>query len=264
MILPAATFVLGDTDAEAEEIARRGPPPAGQRRRPRSSSWSSCGTATCPAYDPDGPLPDDRPGPRRAHHRPRPRQRPDVPRPAGHRPRVAGAAPTRTSCRSASSSSSTGTAVLHRLPGHRRRDDQRLRAGGRGRRLHPRPAHHPGRPRRVRRHGRAAAPGARASSAPSTRARPCATTSASARAPTPRPPARAGGVMKFLAITLIVHAPDPVTGVQKSDPRAVPRGRRQRRCWPRSSASTASAWASGTSGRSSPPRRRSCSATSPR
>ena len=33
--------------------------------------------------------------------------------------------------------------------------------------------------------------------------------------PARRPP-RPGGVMRFLAITLIVHAPDPVTGVQKS------------------------------------------------
>ena len=60
---------------------------------------------------------------------------------------------------------------------------RRVRAGRRQRRLHPRPAHHPGRARRVRRHGRAAAAGARRRSAPSTRARPCASTSASARDP---------------------------------------------------------------------------------
>ncbi len=46
-------------------------------------------------------------------------------------------------------------------------------------------------------------------------------------------------------------------------PSGSPRSSRARG-WPRSSASTASAWASGTSGRSSPPRRRWCSATSPR
>ena len=63
---------------------------------------------------------------------------------------------------------------------------------------------------------------------------------------------RRRGVMKFLAITLIVHAPDPVTGVQKSTQERF-REVSTTPCWPRSSASTGSASGSGTSGRSSPP-----------
>ena len=49
LILPAATFVLGDTDADA---AGAGPGRYASSRsagRPRSSSSSSCGTGTCPA-----------------------------------------------------------------------------------------------------------------------------------------------------------------------------------------------------------------------
>ena len=57
-ILPAATFVLGDTDAEAQEQAARHPPPAGQRRRPRSSSLEQLWNRDLSDYDPDGPLPD--------------------------------------------------------------------------------------------------------------------------------------------------------------------------------------------------------------
>ena len=48
LILPAATFVLGDTDDEAGSWPGR----SGSSRsagRPRSRSWSSCGTGTCPA-----------------------------------------------------------------------------------------------------------------------------------------------------------------------------------------------------------------------
>ena len=60
---------------------------------------------------------------------------------------------------------------------------QPVRPGRRQRRLHPRPAHHAGRPRRLRRQGRARCCRSGACSAPTTRARPCATTSASHRLP---------------------------------------------------------------------------------
>ena len=54
-----------------------------------------------------------------------------------------------------------GRLDVHRIPGHRRRGDPHLGPGGRQRRVHPRPAHHIGRARRVRRHGGAAAAGTR-------------------------------------------------------------------------------------------------------
>ena len=61
-ILPAATFVLGDTDAEAEEQA------AVVRRQQVSGPTAiffleQVWNRDLSAYDPDGPLPDDRPGP---------------------------------------------------------------------------------------------------------------------------------------------------------------------------------------------------------
>jgi alkanesulfonate monooxygenase SsuD/methylene tetrahydromethanopterin reductase-like flavin-dependent oxidoreductase (luciferase family) len=71
-----------------------------------------------------------------------------------------------------------------------------------------------------------------------------------------------GRRVKFLAISLIVHTPHPVTGEVTSTAerfREVLDNAVLAESW----ASTASAWGSGTSGRSSPPRRRSCSATSP-
>ena len=69
--------------------------------------------------------------------------------------------------------------------------------------------------------------------------------------------------MKFLVLTLISNRPDPRTGRTPS-PHERFRGVVDTPCWPRNSASTGTASASGTSGRSSPPRRRWCSATSPR
>ena len=49
LILPAATFVLGDTDAEARGAGPRGAPSSRSAGRRRSRSLSSCGTGTCPA-----------------------------------------------------------------------------------------------------------------------------------------------------------------------------------------------------------------------
>ncbi|MFF9473561.1 NtaA/DmoA family FMN-dependent monooxygenase [Streptomyces roseolus] len=62
LILPAATFVLGDTDAEAEELARE------VRRRQVSGRTAltyleHVWNRDLSAYDPDGPLPDIDPNP---------------------------------------------------------------------------------------------------------------------------------------------------------------------------------------------------------
>ena len=67
-----------------------------------------------------------------------------------------------------------------------------------------------------------------------------------------------GGSMKFLAITLIAHGPTRSPASGSPPPRASARSWTTP-SWPRSSASTGTASASGTSARSSPPRRRSCS-----
>ena len=113
------------------------------------------------AYDPDGPLPDDRPGPRREHRRPR----------AGP---ACGCTATRSppprEWRALAEAKNlsireliievTGRQTFIGSPATVAEAHQRLRPGRRQRRLHPRPAHHPGRPRRVRRQGRAAAAGA--------------------------------------------------------------------------------------------------------
>ena len=89
LILPAATFVLGDTDAEAQELARevRLQQVSGQTAiKFAEQLWNR----DLSGYDPDGPLPDIDPDPGREHHRPRPGQRADVPRPGGHRHAMAG------------------------------------------------------------------------------------------------------------------------------------------------------------------------------
>ena len=102
LILPAATFVLGDTDAEAAGAGPRGSPAAGQRADRDQASSSSCGTGTCPATTRTARCPDDRPRARREHHRPRPGQRAHVPRPAGHGRGVARPGRGREASRSAS------------------------------------------------------------------------------------------------------------------------------------------------------------------
>ena len=103
LILPAATFVLGDTDAEARGAGPRGPAASRSAGRPRSSSWSSCGTATCPAYDPDGPLPEVDPRRRREHRSPRAGPACGMHRdPLAIARRVAGAGRGRRACPSAS------------------------------------------------------------------------------------------------------------------------------------------------------------------
>ena len=98
VILPAATFVLGDTDAEAARARPRGPPQqvsgADRDQVPRAA------VEPRPVrLRPRRPAARRRPGRRREHHRPGPGQRPDVPRPARHGQRVAGAGRGRETCR---------------------------------------------------------------------------------------------------------------------------------------------------------------------
>ena len=69
--------------------------------------------------------------------------------------------------------------------------------------------------------------------------------------------------MKFLLITLITHLPDPVTG-RAQHHRTVPRGRRQRGARRGTRLRRVRRRRTARAARSSPPRRRSCSATSPR
>ena len=82
----------------ARQVRRQQVEPA----RPRSCCSSSSGTATCPSYDPDGPLPADRPGPSATTPSPGPGQRADVPGPGGHGRRVARAGPRPRAVASAS------------------------------------------------------------------------------------------------------------------------------------------------------------------
>ena len=60
-IIPAATAVLGDSARRRPGAGRVRSTASRSRRRARSPSSSRCGAATCPAYDPDGPLPAEDP-----------------------------------------------------------------------------------------------------------------------------------------------------------------------------------------------------------
>ena len=160
LILPAATFVLADTDAEAAELARevRLQQVSGQTAiKFAEQLWNR----DLSGYDPDGPLPEIDPDPGEntiARGRASVRMyRDPVATARQWREKAAAEGPV------AAGADHRGDrpAVVHRLARHRGRDDQRLRAGRRQRRVHPGPAHHPRRPGRVRRHGGAAAAGAR-------------------------------------------------------------------------------------------------------
>ena len=175
-ILPAATFVLGDTDAEAAELARQVRLPAGQRadrdRVPRAAVEPG------PVrLRPGRPAARRRPGPGREHHRPRPGQRADVPGPAGDRQRSGGPRRRREklSIRDLIIEV-TGRQIVRRLAGDHGRADQRPGAGGRQRRVHPGAAHHARRAGSVRRHRSCRCCRSGACSGPSTRAPRCAIT----------------------------------------------------------------------------------------
>ena len=167
---PAATFVLGDTEADAQEQAALDPTPTGERPDrhpvPRARLESrpvapTIPTARCPTIDPD---------PRRERDRPGPGQRPDVPGSAGRPPRNGGSwpRPRNLSIRELMIEV-TGPAVLHRDPGpggRARSTTSCRRDAADGFILVPHVT--PGRPRRVRRQGGPAAPGAGPLPRPST------------------------------------------------------------------------------------------------
>ena len=177
---------------------------------------------------PGRPAAGRRPGPRREHGLPRPGERADAPGPGGDRRAVAGEGRGREAVDPRADRRGHRPADVHRLPGHRRRSrstpwSRRTPATGSSWcRTSPR-AGSTSSPTRSCRCCRSAA-----SSGPTTRAPRCASTWASRPLPAGAAAAQPGGVMKFLAITLIVHAPDPITGVQKSTTEPVPRGDRQR------------------------------------
>ena len=193
LILPAATFVLGDTDAEAAEIAH-------EVRLQQVSGQTAIAfleqlwNRDLSGYDPDGPLPSFDPEVSGEHDR-SPRAGPasgNCQRPARTGDAMAGASPPRrTSPTRELVIEVTGRQSFIGSADTIADHDQPPRAGGRQRRLHPRPAHHPGRARRVRRQGRAAAAGARRLPHRVRGHAPCASTSASHRSGADATPVRA-------------------------------------------------------------------------
>jgi FMN-dependent oxidoreductase (nitrilotriacetate monooxygenase family) len=158
-ILPAATFVLGDTDADAQEKADviRHQQVSGQTAiKFLEQLWNR----DLSAHDPDGPLPQEDPFVGERPHRPRPGQRADAPRPDRDRQAVARAGRGEEPLDPRADHPGERAAVVHRHALGGGRGAGRVRAGRRERRVHPGPPHHPGRARRVRRHRRAAAAGA--------------------------------------------------------------------------------------------------------
>ena len=160
LILPAATFVLGDTDAEAAEIAH-------EVRLAQVSPQTAIKfleqlwNRDLSDYDPDGPLPDVDPV---VGENTISRGRASVRMfrdPIADRQRMAGQSRGGESDHPRADRRGHRPPVVHRLAADRRRDDQRLGAGRRQRRVHPRPAHHARRAGPVRRPGGAAAAGAR-------------------------------------------------------------------------------------------------------
>ena len=178
----------GRTPRRAEDPARRRrscsatPTPRRRRRpttsaasrsarRPRSCSSSSVWNRDLSAYDPDGPLPDDRPRRRREPRSSRAGPRADVPRPAADR-RASGASSAEAKKLSHPRAGHRGhrAADVHRHAGHGRRPASTTSSrhdAADGFILVPHIT--PGGLDDVRRQGRAAAAGARRRSAPSTR-----------------------------------------------------------------------------------------------
>ncbi len=120
LILPAATFVLADTDAEAQELARevRLQQVSGQTAiKFAEQLWNR----DLSGLRPGRPAARLRPGARREHDRPRPGQRPDVPRPRGHRPAVAGQGRGGAALAPRADHRGDRPAVVRRLGGHGRR-----------------------------------------------------------------------------------------------------------------------------------------------
>ena len=221
LILPAATFVLGDTDAEAADLAREVRRRAGLAADRAAGSSSSCGTPTCPASTSDGPLPDFDPV---VSDNLIAKGRASVRQFAKDPVALAGEWRARAAAGKLSAREVvievTGRQSFIGSPETVAAAINELRAGRRRRRLHPGPAHHPRRP------------GCRSSTQVVPllqergvfRADYAGTTLRDhlGLAPLVRPAEKAQrpvarvAIMRFITITLIVHAPDPFTGAQKS------------------------------------------------
>lgn len=137
----------------------RGAPPPGQR----ADRDQVPGARVEPGpvrLRPGRPAARSRPPGRGEHHRPRAGERTAVPRSARHRPAVARAGPGQEPVDPRAGHQDHRRPDLRRIGRHDRRVDQHAGAGGRRRRFHPRPPHHPGRSGRLRGLGRTAAPGA--------------------------------------------------------------------------------------------------------
>ena len=169
-LLPGVTFVLGDSDADAQERAhhiRR------QQVSPQTAILllEQVWNRDLSNYDADGPLPEG--GSRRRRHVDHPGPDAADGRPAGDRGEVARARRGEEPQHPRPHHRGHRAAVVHRHARARRRAAEPVRADRRVRRLHRRAAPDAHRPRRVRRHGGAAAAGARR--APHRIPRRCAT-----------------------------------------------------------------------------------------
>ena len=159
-IMPAATFVLGDTDAEAQEKAHeiRMQQVSGQTAiKFLEQLWNR----DLSDHDPDGPLPEIDP---LVGENTIARGRASV---RMYRDPLATAKEWRELAEAKHLTTReliievTGRQNFVGTPAQVRRSARRVRAGRRERRLRPRPAHHTRRPRRVRRHRGAASAGTR-------------------------------------------------------------------------------------------------------
>ena len=158
-IIPAATAVLGDTEADAEELAAH---IRTQQVSPQGAIafleqvWGR----DLSAYDPDGPLPDVDPDVEGGISITRGRVRHEKDPLAVAAKWRAIAEAKNLSIRELIIEMTTRTSFVGSASTVADQINE-LRAGRRGRRLHPRAPPHAARPRRVRRRGRPAAPGAR-------------------------------------------------------------------------------------------------------
>jgi FMN-dependent oxidoreductase (nitrilotriacetate monooxygenase family) len=154
-VLPAATFVLADTDAEAQEKAKviRHQQVSGQTAiKFLEQLWNR----DLSDHDPDGPLPTADP---LVGENTIARGRASV---RMYRDPLATAREWRELAEARKlSTRGVRSTVVHRHAEHGGRRARRVRPGRRERRFHPGTAHHPGRAGRVRRHRGAAVAGAR-------------------------------------------------------------------------------------------------------
>ena len=155
-VFPAATFVLGDTPAEAAAKASH---IRHQQVGPQTAiaMLEQVWQRDLSGYDPDGPLPDVDPADDPTITQGRVRHGD----PKAVAAKLARARRSRQAQHSRAGDRGDQSPTVRRNPGTDRRRDRPARPVRRLRRLHPRPASHPARPRRIRRPRRTTAAGAR-------------------------------------------------------------------------------------------------------